>query len=423
MGSVVEINPLTRVEGHGSVKVYREGARVERVELCLSESPRLFEALLIGKSYAEVPEIICRICSLCSTVHKVTALLAVEQAFGTEVSEVTALTRELIVNGGQIQDHALHLYCLLLPDLLGVRGVAELALKAPELLKTGLAIKKAGNMIQETVGGRLIHPVNISLGGLGHRIGKEQLLRLKSELEAVLPACSEAYRLFRTPFPFPLLPVPNCLALEPVCHPLSADRCRMTDGGTFAIRDYREHILESVLPHSHAKYARVLGAEATVGALARLSLGASLSAGAEGIFRTVKEEILGRDMRGNNVAQAIELCQAAERALELIDKLLVIGREGAGNLKVVPRAGLGSAALEAPRGVLIHSYAFDAEGICTGADVITPTSLNQGALARDLLALARGMEGEETSQMTTALERLIRCYDPCISCSVHVLHL
>ena len=423
MGSVVEINPFTRVEGHGSVKVYLDGARVERVELCLSESPRLFEALLLGKTYAEVPEIICRICSLCSTVHKVTALLAVENAFGTEVSEVTALSRELIVNGGLIQDHALHLYCLLLPDLLGVRGVAELVLKAPELLKTGLAIKRVGNMIQEVIGGRLIHPVNICLGGLGQRIGKEQLLRLRAELEAVRPECREAYRLFRTPFPFPQLPAPNCLALEPASQPLSASQCRMTDGGTFQVRDYREHIKESVLPHSHAKYARVLGAEATVGALARLNLGARLNATAEDVFRGVKGEILGRDMRGNNVAQAVELCQAAERALELINRLVEIGREGAGNQKVAPRSGRGSAACEAPRGVLIHSYAFDAAGICTEADVITPTSLNQGALARDLLALARGMEGEETSQMTTALERLIRCYDPCISCSVHLLHL
>ena len=423
MGSVVEITPLTRVEGHGRVKVFRDGARVERVELCLSESPRLFEALLIGKSYTEVPEIICRICSLCSTVHKVTALMAVEKAMDAEVSEVTALTRELIVNGGLIQDHALHLYCLLLPDLLGVRGVAELALKAPELLKTGLAIKKVGNLIQETIGGRLIHPVNVCLGGLGHRIGKEHLLQLRSELEAILPACREAFRLFRTSFPFPPLPAPNCLALETAAHPLAVERFRMTDGRIFSVADYREHIVESVLPHSHAKYARVLGTEATVGALARLSLGVSLSASAEEIFHTVRDEILGKDMRGNNVAQAIELCQAAERALELINQLVEIGKEGVGNLKVAPRRGRGSAACEAPRGVLIHSYAFDDAGICTEADVITPTSLNQGALARDLLALARGMEGEETSHLTTALERLIRCYDPCISCSVHVLHL
>lgn len=423
MGSVVEINPLTRVEGHGSVKLYLEGARVERVELCLSESPRLFEALLIGKSYAEVPEIICRICSLCSTVHKVTALLAVEKAFGVEVSELTRLTRELITNGGMIQDHALHLYCLLLPDVLELRGVAELALQAPELLKTGLAVKRVGNLIQETVGGRLIHPVNIRLGGLGHRIGRDALLRLRDELESVLPACRDAFRLFRPPFPFPQLPMPYFVALHPAGPVISADSLRTADGSSFAVKAYREYITESVVPFSHAKYAHVLGKEPTVGALSRLNLGVFLGAEAGGIFETVRDEIVGTDIRGNSVAQAIELCQAAERSVALIDQLIDLGRDAAGDVEVKPASGQGSAACEAPRGVLIHSYSFDEAGLCTEADVITPTSLNQGALSRDLLALARGMEGADQFQMVTALERLIRCYDPCISCSVHLIQL
>lgn len=423
MGSVVEINPLTRLEGHGSVRVYREGIRVQRVELHLSESPRLFEALLLGKSFAEVPEIICRICSLCSTVHKVTALLAVEDAFGVEVSEVTALTRELMLNAGMLQDHALHLYCLVLPDLLGVRGVAELALSAPDILKAGLAIKKAGNLITETAGGRLIHPVNIRLGGLGRSLSKQELSRLKDELQGVLPACREVYRLFSTPFPFPELPKPDYLTLQPEQKPMAAKRCLVGGGASFPVRDYREHIEETVLPHSNAKLSKVQGREATVGALARLNGGAELESAAREIFTCHKAELVGKDIRGNNLAQAIELCDAAERALQLIDRLLDLGPERNGTGRISPRPGTGSAACEAPRGVLIHSYSFDPEGICTRADVITPTSLNQGALARDLLALARGMEGEETARMTTALERLIRCYDPCISCSVHVMSL
>jgi sulfhydrogenase subunit alpha len=423
MGSVVEINPLTRVEGHGSVKLYLEGSHVERVELCLTESPRLFEALLVGKSYAEIPEIVCRICSLCSTVHKVTALLAVEKALGIEVSPVTRLTRELILVGGLIQSHALHLYCLMLPDLLELPGLSAFALEAPELLKAGLAVKRVGNLIQEAVGGRLIHPVNIRLGGLGRRVDKDTLLRLKDELQAVLPICRQAYQLFRTPFPFPQLPVPNCLALLPTAPGLSGEQFRMTGGGAFPVASYRQFIAESVLPHSLAKYARVLDHEPTVGSLSRLSLGSGLGPEADSIFQTVKEEILGGDIRGNNLARAIELCQAGQRSLELMDELLAFGREGAGNVEVTPRSGRGSAALEAPRGVLIHSYSFDEAGLCTAADVITPTSLNQGAMARDLLALSRGLENTETTSMVGALERLIRCYDPCISCSVHVMRL
>ncbi|HEY5512722.1 MAG TPA: nickel-dependent hydrogenase large subunit [Geomonas sp.] len=423
MGSVVEINPFTRVEGHGSLKVYLDGARVERVELCLTESPRLFEALLVGRSFAEVPEVICRICSLCSTIHKVTALLALEKAFGIEVSRVTRLTRELICHGGLIQSHSLHLYCLLLPDLLEVRGVAELAREAPELLKAGLAIKRVGNLIQETVGGRLIHPVNITLGGLGQRIGRDSLLLMRDELDAILPSCRETLGLFRSPFAFPLLPAPSYLALEPSEVPYSGSLLRMGDGRGFPVEAYRDFVAEEVVPQSHAKYARVLGQFPTVGSLSRLNLAPPVTADAREIFETVKGEIIAQDMRGNAVAQAIELYQAAERSRAVVDELLQIGRDGAGNVEVVPRSGRGTAACEAPRGLLIHSYAFGAGGVCTEADVITPTSLNQGALSLDLLALARALEGADPTRMVGALERLVRSYDPCISCSVHLVRL
>ncbi|TGU72577.1 Ni/Fe hydrogenase subunit alpha [Geomonas terrae] len=423
MGSVVEINPLTRLEGHGSVKVFLDGARVERVELHLSESPRLFEALLVGKSYAEVPDIVCRICSLCSTVHKVTALLAVEDVLGIEVSERTSLTRELMLNGATVQDHALHLYFLVLPDLLGVQGVAELAGAAPELVKQGLAIKKVGSLIQETIGGRLIHPVNIRLGGLGRVIPKPELTQLRDELRLALPACQDVCRLFSTPFPFPKLPEPAFLALEPLSAPLASRRLRLSRDRSFAVGEYREHVEETFLAHSNAKLSKVMGVEATVGALARLHHGPTLSDGAREIFKAHRHELIGKDIRGNNLAQAIELYDAAERALQLVDRLLELGPGPDAGVAASPRGGTGTAACEAPRGVLIHSYTFDDAGICTQADVITPTALNQGAMARDLLALARGMEGEETARMTAALERLIRCYDPCISCSVHTFPL
>lgn len=423
MGSVVEINPFTRVEGHGRALVYFDGTKVERVELSFTESPRLFEALLLGKSYAEVPEIICRICAICSTIHKITALEAVERAFGVQVSEVTQLTRELIANGGTIQSHALHLFCLALPDLFEVGGVTGLAQKAPELLKRGLDVKRVGNLVQETVGGRLIHPVNIILGGLGQRVVRADLQLMRDELEAVLATCRETVNLFSAPPPLQQLPAPHCVAVAPAASPLGGERFLATGGTAFRVADYRQQIIEKVSSDSHAKFATLQDDPLTVGALARLCLGFGSDAEASGGFEAVKEQIVGRDIRGNNVAQAVELCQTVERTVQIIDRLLGFGSDAEGNVEVRPREGHGVSATEAPRGVLIHGYSFDAAGVCTGADVLTPTSLNQGALSRDLLALARQMEGADPPQLQGALETLVRCYDPCISCSVHLLRL
>lgn len=423
MPSVIEIAPLTRVEGHGGVKVYLDGIRVERVELCLTESPRLFEALLVGKGFAEVPEIVCRICSLCSTIHKVTALVAVERALGIEVSRGTRLTRELIVAGGTIQSHALHLYCLFLPDLMDVPGVPGLAQEAPELLKAGLNVKRVGNLIQESVGGRLIHPVNVKLGGVGRRVPDDALKAMRDEVASIVADCRGAVPLFGAEPQLPPLPSPAYLAVDPASPPLDAERLLFPGEAPIPVADYRLSIGETVLPYSHAKKALVAGREPTVGALSRLNLGQPVPERAPELFDSVRDRVLGGDVRGNSAAQALELAQAADRALELIGTLLEERDLDFSAVLPRPRAGVGVAACEAPRGLLLHGYGFDAEGICNRADVITPTSLNHGALERDLLALARRMEGAEPALLTRALERLVRCYDPCISCSVHLVQL
>ena len=50
--------------------------------------------------------------------------------------------------------------------------------------------------------------------------------------------------------------------------------------------------------------------------------------------------------------------------------------------------------------------------MCSAADIITPTTINQAAMERDLLLVARAMEGSDEPDMTAALEQLIRAYDP-----------
>lgn len=118
MGKVRAINQLARVEGHGRIRLEQQAGRVVGARLELYESMRLFEALVVGRRYDEIAEIVCRICSICSTVHKVAALQAVERALGLSVSQQTELLRQLAVQGGQIESHALHLFCLALPDYL-----------------------------------------------------------------------------------------------------------------------------------------------------------------------------------------------------------------------------------------------------------------------------------------------------------------
>lgn len=419
----IEISPLTRVEGHGRVTVHFDNGRVEKVELSLFESPRLFEALLVGKSFQEVPEIICRICSLCSTVHRVCSLLAVEKALGIEISEQTRLFRELILYGGHIQSHALHLFCLALPDYLGAQGFPDLATIAPDELRMGLGIKAAGNLIQEKIGGRLIHPVTLIPGGMGKPLGKEGLLELKETLEAVLPDALKTFELFSTfPSAPSSLPIPRYMAVLADMTPiLIGEQIATSEGTVFHSDDYRETLREVACQGTNAKGSLLDGEPVTVGALARLNIRTGLSPKASHAFLKSRKRIIGADISANNLSRAIELIHSVERSMEIIDILLASGVSREKPPPITPRKGRGTATIEAPRGVLIHSYSFDGRGICTDADVITPTAINQAAMERDLFVCAKALEGADVEVMKVELEKLVRAYDPCISCAVHVI--
>jgi len=232
MNGPERVNILTRVEGHGSVELVHEGERVTSARLDLHESPRLFEALLVSRRCDELADIACPISSSCATVHKVAALQAVEQAFAVMVSPQTGRLRELAVQGGQIESHALQIFCLTLPDYLGVGGFPDLAAAAPRELKLGLRIKALGNQIQETVGGRAIHPFNLLPGGLGTVPAQDRLERLAEQLATVQQEIPAVIAFIAgLPEILPLLPTTPACAVSGG-PPLFGDRLATTSGAT-----------------------------------------------------------------------------------------------------------------------------------------------------------------------------------------------
>lgn len=402
---------LTRVEGHGRVELVRQGGRVVSARLQLTESPRLFEALLLGRRFDEVAAIACRICSICSTVHKVAALQAVEQALAVRVSPQTDLLRQLAVQGGQIESHALQIFCLALPDYLGVGGFPGLATAAPAQLQLGLTIKALGNLIQETIGGRAIHPFNLLLGGLGRIPAADQLQELTEQLVAVhneLPAVITFIAGLTEALP-ELPPLPACAVSGGP--PLFGNHL-VTGGGAAIQADLAAAWMnERIEAHTHAKVSRFDGTTVFfVGPLARLQLALPYE---------YAEQLARAGISASLLARAIELQSAVERSLALIDQLLANGLHQETPPVITPGAGAGTSLLEAPRGVLLHSYRFDCLGVCTAADIITPTAINQAAMEVSLNALIAVMDGAGHEQVKSSCERLIRCFDPCISCAVH----
>jgi len=427
MHNSIVINHICRVEGHGGITVNIKDGKVAEVNMDIFEGPRFFEPLVVGRAYDEVAPILMRICAICSASHTVASLTAVENAFGITVSSQTPLLRELLVHGGNIESHALHLFCLVIPDFMNYPSAIALASDHPAEVKMGLELKKLGNTIQETIGGRAIHSVNAVIGGFGKVPAREQLLDLKEQLKKGLEQSLVAVDLVSGLQIPDFCTSPNvyaALSSEGSGYSLFGDKIALSTGDTKDINMYKEVCEETVVAHSHAKHSRFNDKSFAVGALARIALnGEKLSGQAKRARERLDLSSHSDNMLYNNAAQTVELVYSIERSIEIIDKLLTAGIKQEEPIEVKAKAGTGTGAVEAPRGTLYHSYSFDEKGRLTEADVITPTAQNLANIEKDLRVSVENLIDQPKESLAPKLEMVVRAYDPCISCAVHLVEV
>lgn len=408
------IQPLTRVEGHGRVELGLRDGQLHQVKIDLCESPRLFEQMVLGRSALEVPDLVCRVCAICSAVHRLAALAAIEQALAVDIPPAARLLRELLLLGGHIQSHALHLFCLILPDLAGSDSLVELLRRGDPLARAGLAIKAYGNLLQEVAGGRVIHPVNAIPGGISLLPPAERIAALRQETDHWLKEWpGVATRFAATGSYPPVSPVAGTALATGTGERLSlvGNRLFLGDGHSSPADDYAALLAEKPVSYSRAKHAAGSRGPFLVGALARHRLFG------EACDRALPDS---PGIHANNAAQLLEINHALHRVAEVLAELTgIAGDDARCNVPVVARAGRGVALLEAPRGLLVHNYLLDDRGHVVAADIVTPTSINQRAMEVQLFADLVGVSDEGTLRLSA--ERIIRAYDPCISCAVHVI--
>jgi len=420
-----EVKSLTRVEGEGSLRVRVADGRVEIAEFSIYEPPRFFEKLVRGRAIAEVPDIVARICGICPVAYQLTACIALEKALGVSVTPAIARLRRLLYHGEWIQSHGLHVHLLHAPDFFGVESGIALAASRPDLVTRGLRLKDLGARIMEVVGGRAVHPINVAVGGF-HKAPSAAAVRslvpdLEWALAAALDLIAEVSR-----FDFPGLPRDyDGVCLRPdQGYPIDHGRIISSSGLDIGIADYESHFAERQVPWSTALHSVMLPAETPylVGPLARVNLCHDLlppqtrrALDACGIALPL------RLSAQSIVARAIEIAAACEDAL-------AIARDAVADLSACrvawePRSGAGSHATEAPRGLLWHRYEIGDDGLVSHAAIVPPTSQNQAMIEADLRAMLPTVLDRDDAAATFACERLIRDYDPCISCATHFLRL
>lgn len=425
---VVSIRHLGRIEGHGGIAVKVAGRAVKDVALEVFEGSRYYEGLLVGRGFLEVQGIISRVCAICSAGHTVAALSALEDALGITPSERVHHLRGLLVLGSTIESHALHVFALALPDFVGVDSVMALSARYPEEVAFALRLKQLGNRIQELVGGRAVHPINTLVGGFGRLPGKDALAAVREQLVAARDPLARFVELAATlPIPdWPARPTVH-VALEPY---EDAFRFRgrtlcTSRGDRHPVDAYRRVLREFTVEHSHAKHATLVGGGTyRVGSLARLALWGRYL---EGRAREASARLLPAgapdNVLFNTWAQLVELVHCVDRGVELCDVLLALPPADRETASFDVRAGRGVAALEVPRGTLIHEYAIDDLGVVLSANVITPTAQNLANLEGDMRQAAERLlsDGASDDALARGLEMVARAYDPCVSCSVHVV--
>jgi coenzyme F420-reducing hydrogenase alpha subunit len=428
MSTRITIEHLARVEGHGGATVELADGHVQTVRFDVFEGVRLLEGLVRGRCHDEVAPITSRICAICSAAHTLASLAATEAALGVEPAIRAARLRDLLLRGENIESHALHIFLLALPDYLNAPSALALADSHREAVQLALRLKHLGNLIQETVGGRAVHPVTAVVGGFAAVPGPDALLALREallegqrdvetalDLVAQLPAVDVG----RSPSAYAAL-----RATDVYNYAGGHEIALMSNGRTVVVPvpAYRSVAREHTVSHSHAKHSRWNGTPFMVGALARLAVNGDLlpPSGTRALSRLGLTRPY-TDPLDNNRAQMVELVVDVERALELVEEQLAAGDTTPTLAPVRVRAGAGVGAVEAPRGLLIHSYHYNEDGRLQTADVVTPTALNAASIEHRLRRAVDMGPTDDRDTLRRRLEMVVRAYDPCISCSVHVL--
>jgi sulfhydrogenase subunit alpha len=424
------VKTLTRVEGAGGLRARIADGRVELVELNIYEPPRFFERLLRGREAREVPDVVARICGICPVAYQLTACHALESALGITVSREIRLLRRLLACGEWIQSHALHIHMLHAPDFVGCDSCFTYPEAFAGFLGRGLRMKAIGSRIIEVLGGRAVHPINVAVGGF-HRAPDAAAIRgLIPDLEwGMLAAVDTLTAVSRFAFPDFTQPY-ECVSLRaPDGYPMNDGRIvsstATADAGLdIPIDEYGNHFVERQVPHSTALSSFIVNGDRPYlcGPLSRLNnCLADLPAGARRAADACGISWPSRNIFHSIAARAIEVTAAFEEALAIARSCHASTTPS--RVDYVPHAGVGCHATEAPRGLLYHRYAIGDDGLVAAATIIPPTSQNQARIEADLRAWLPDHIDHDDHTVAAGCERLIRSYDPCISCATHFLKL
>ncbi len=449
MSRQIVIDPVTRIEGHSKITIQLdEHGMVDDAHFHVTQF-RGFEKLCEGRPFYEMPSLMARICGICPVSHLLASAKACDEIMGVSIPETANSLRRILNLSQIIQSHALSFFYLSAPDfLLGMdsdpvtRNIFTIMNTHPDLVKDGIALRQFGQTIIEMLGEKRIHPAWVVPGGVNEPLSEEKRDRIMSMLPDALTRIRrtldwykgtlENYREeIRSFANFPSLFMGLIASDNGFSH--YKGRLRVIDSsGNILVdgadpRHYTDFIEEAVEPYTYLKfpYYKPMGYPGglyRVGPLARLNVidhcGTPMADQEWSEFRGLQRGAVTSSFY-YHYARLIEILYGIERIEERLCDPTILDKHV--RAYAAPNNSEGVGVTEAPRGILFHHYKVDAQGLITWANLIIATGHNNLAMNKGVLQVARHfIKGTKIEEgMLNRVEAVIRCYDPCLSCSTH----
>jgi len=417
----INIKNISKVEGHADLEVKIRGEKVSSVKLKLADNKRFFTQAIRGKNIHILPQSVSRICGTCSIAHLLCCIEAIENSLGAEPSEQTRLLRTLTMHGLMIRDHALHLYLFSLPDVFGKDSVLDFKGEEEKFLHDSFEVKRAGNKLSTLIAGRAVHAPFPMVGGYAQIPEKKGIDNVLKELKAARPLIFKLLEVYSSAH-FDFTRKTNFVALvNDAQYDFLEGKIISTSGEVIEEKDFFKHLKKTVLPYSQSVGYKFEGSSYMVGALARLNLNK------DRLHKNTKKDadkyikiFPTSNIFYNNLAQAIEILHSIDHSIELLENSDFKEEEP---VNIAPRDCSGVGVIEAPRGTLYYYLDMTKDGVIRQGRIIVPTQQNQINMERDIKNLVERNIEMERHQLEHEIEKLIRSYDPCISCATHFLRV
>jgi len=451
MAQTLTIDPITRIEGHAKITIQLDEQGIVRDARIHITQFRGFEKLCEGRRFSEMPALTARICGICPVSHLIASGKACDALLAVRIPETAEKLRRIFNLAQLVQSHALSFFHLSSPDFLlgmdadpAVRNIVGVIQANPQMARDGIRLRQIGQQMIEWLAGKRIHPSWIVPGGVAQPLSAEKREQMLASIPEGIDITQRAIAWFKNTMNqfseeiqtfanFPSLFMGLVTETGALEHYDGVLRVVDSAGNVIADKidpnDYEHYIGEAVEPWTYLKfpYYKPIGYPEgvyRVGPLARLNLidrcGTPRADEAWAEFRALERGAVLSSFY-YHYARLIEILYGLERIQQLLNEPDILDTRVQAVAGSNRSEGIGVA--EAPRGTLIHHYRIDKDGLITWANLIIATGHNNLAMNRGILQAAKHfVKGDQIQEgMLNRVEAVIRCFDPCLSCSTHAV--